>query len=143
MAITFTAYNSYKKALFDKSIDHTNDTLKVALTTSSYTPNIDTHDNFDDITNEVTGTGYTAGGFTLAGKFTQVDTTDNEGVFDANDLTNTTTTISNARYAILYKDTGVASTSLLIGYWDLEQNYSSIGGDFSFNWNAEGILNIN
>lgn len=143
MAITFTAYNSYKKALFDKSIDHTNDTLKVALTTSSYTPNIDTHDNFDDITNECTGTGYTSGGFTLAGKFTQVDTTDNEGVFDATDLTNTTTTISNARYAILYKSTGVASTSPLIGYWDLDANYSSIGGDFSFTWNAEGILNIN
>lgn len=143
MAITFTAYNSFKKALFDKSIDFTNDTIKVALTTSSYTPNIDTHDNFDDITNEASGTGYTTGGFTLSGKATSVDTTDNEGVFDATDLTNTTTTISNARYAILYKSTGVASTSPLIGYWDLESSLSSIGGDFSFTWNSEGILNIN
>lgn len=143
MAITFTAYNSFKKTLFDKSIDFTNDIIKVALTTSSYTPNIDTHDMFNDITNECTGTGYTAGGFTLSGKATSVDTTDNEGVFDATDLTNTTTTIANARYAILYKSTGVSSTSPLIGYWDLDANYSSIGGDFSFTWNAEGILNIN
>lgn len=143
MAITATAYNSFKKALLDKSIDFTNDPIKLALTTSSYTPNIDTHDFFNDITNEVSGTGYTAGGFTLAGKATSVDTTDNEGVFDANDSTNTTTTISNARYAILYKSTGVASTSPLIAYYDLDGNQSSIGGDFSFTWNSEGILNIN
>jgi len=143
MAITFTAYNSFKKALLDKSIDFTNDTIKVALTTSSYTPNVDTHDNFDDITNECSGTGYSSGGFSLSGKATSVDTTDNEGVFDATDITNSTTTISNARYAILYKSTGVSSTSPLIGYWDLDANYSSIGGDFSFTWSAEGILNIN
>jgi hypothetical protein len=46
--------------------DWDTDTIKVALTTSTYVPDIDVHDFFNDVTNEVTGTGYTAGGATLA-----------------------------------------------------------------------------
>lgn len=143
MAITGTAYNSYKGNLLNAEIDHEADTIKLALVSSSYTPDIDTHQFFSDITNEVSGTGYTAGGFTLAGKAVTVDTTNNRAELDATDLTNTSTTISNVRYAILYKSTGVASSSPLIGYFDLDGNQSSIGGDFSFTWNAEGIININ
>jgi len=141
MATTTVFYNSYKKLLLDKSIDHTNDTIKVALCTSSYTPNIDTHDFFDDITNEVSGTGYTAGGATLAGKATSVDTTDNEGVFDATDVSLTTASIT-ARYAIIYKSTGVSSTSPLICYIDLGENKTSVASTFGITWNAEGIINI-
>lgn len=42
-------YNSYKLKLMDSStkISHAVDTLKVALVTSTYTPNIDSHDFFD------------------------------------------------------------------------------------------------
>ena len=55
-------YNSFKKKIMDGSIDLDTDTIKIALCTSSYTPNIDTHDFFDDITNELsTASGYTAG----------------------------------------------------------------------------------
>jgi len=38
------------------------------LTTSSYSPAKDTHDFKDYVTNEVTGTGYSAGGATLGSK---------------------------------------------------------------------------
>lgn len=48
--------------------DFLTDTIKVALTTSSYAFNLDTHETFADVTNEVTGTGYTAGGATLGSK---------------------------------------------------------------------------
>lgn len=48
--------------------DYLTDTIKVMLTTSSYTPNRDTHETKNDITNEISGTGYTAGGVTLASK---------------------------------------------------------------------------
>jgi hypothetical protein len=44
------------------NIDFDTDTFKAMLVTSSYTPNKDTHDKRDDVTNEVAGTGYTAGG---------------------------------------------------------------------------------
>jgi len=143
MATTTTFYNSFKKALLDKSIDFTNDTIKLALCTSSYTPNIDTHDNFDDITNEVGASGtYSAGGVSLAGKATSADNTDNEGVFDANDISITSATIT-ARYGILYKDTGTPSTSPLIAYIDFGENKTSVSGTFGITWNAEGIININ
>jgi hypothetical protein len=50
------------------SVDFLSDTIKVALLAASYTPALDTHDFFNDITNEVVGTGYVAGGTTLANK---------------------------------------------------------------------------
>ncbi len=50
------------------AVDFLSDTIKVALHTSSYAPNLDTDEVFSDATNEVTGTGYSAGGVTLASK---------------------------------------------------------------------------
>lgn len=135
-------YNSFKAKIMDGSIDLDTDTIKVALVTSSYTPNQDTHDFFDDVTNEVSGTGYTAGGATLASKAVSADNTDNEGVFDAADVTWSTSTIT-ARGAVVYKSTGTASTSPLICYIDFGSDKSSTAGDFTLQWNSEGILNLN
>jgi hypothetical protein len=61
-------YNSFKTDLLKGNIDFESDTIKVALVTDSYTPDQDSHDFFDDVTNEVSGTGYTAGGETLTSK---------------------------------------------------------------------------
>ena len=134
-------YNSYKKDLLDGAINHVSDTIKAALVTSVYTANQDTHKFFSDITNEVTGTGYTAGGEALATKTTSQDDTDNEGVFDAADTIWAASTIT-ARGAIVYKDTGTASTSPLICFIDFVGDQSSSAGDFKIQWDAEGIINI-
>lgn len=49
--------------------DYLSDTIKVSLHTSSYTLNLDTHETYSDLTNEVPGTGgYTTGGATLGSK---------------------------------------------------------------------------
>lgn len=50
------------------AVDYLSDTIKVALCTSSYAYNLDTHEFFSDVTNEITGTGYTSGGATLGSK---------------------------------------------------------------------------
>jgi hypothetical protein len=50
------------------AVDYLTDTIKVMLTTSAYTPNLDTHETKADVTNEVVGTGYTARGATLGTK---------------------------------------------------------------------------
>lgn len=134
-------YNYAKAELLRGHIALDSDTIKVALVTSSYTPDIDTHENFDDITNEVSGTGYTAGGATLANKAVTKDTGDDEGVFDADDVTWGSATIT-ARAAIVYRSSGVAATSQLIAYIDFAEDKSSSGGDFVMQWNAEGILNL-
>lgn len=135
-------YNNFKEAIMNGSIDLDTDTIKVALVTSTYTPDQDTHDMFDDITNEVSGTGYTAGGATLANKAVSQDNTDNEGVFDADDVSWTTSTIT-ARGAVIYKSTGTPSTSPLICYLDFGTDKISTAGTFTISWNAEGILNLN
>jgi hypothetical protein len=134
-------YNSYKTDILAGNIDHDADTIKVALVTSSYTPDQDAHDFFNDVTNEVTGTGYTAGGATLASKTVTQDNTDNEGVFDAADVTWSTSTIT-ARAAVLYKSTGTDSTSNLMVYFDFGSDQSSSAGDFTLQWGSEGIVNL-
>lgn len=135
-------YNYFKTHIMDGGIDLDTDTIKVALVTSTYTPNADTHEDFADVTNEITGTGYTAGGAALASKTVSIDTTDDEGVFDAADVTWTSSTLT-ARGAVIYKDTGTAATSLLICYLDFGSDQSSSAGDFTIQWNSEGILNLN
>jgi hypothetical protein len=135
-------YNAFKTNLMKKSIDLVNDTIKIALVTSAYTPNQDTHDFFDDVTNEVGASGtYSAGGGTLTTTVSQ-DDTDNEGVFDATDISFTTATIT-ARGAVIYKSTGTASTSPLICYIDFGADKSSTAGTFAIVFAAEGILNLN
>src|SRR3989304_5640328 len=47
--------------------DYLSDTMKVMLAASGYTLNLE-HEVFADVTNEVTGTGYTAGGTTIGTK---------------------------------------------------------------------------
>lgn len=134
-------YNSYKTDILAGNIDHDADTIKVMLVTSAYTPDQDLHDFKDDVTNEVTGTGYTAGGATLASKTVTQDNTDNEGVFDAADVTWSTSTIT-ARAAVMYKDTGAAATSNLMIYLDFGSDQTSTAGDFTIQWGSEGIVNI-
>jgi len=112
------------------------------LVTSTYVPDIDLHDYKDDITNEVTGAGYTAGGAEITTKTVTQDNTDDEGVFDGADVTWAASTIT-ARGAVLYKDTTVATTSPVICYFDFVTDKSSSGGDFTIQWNAEGIINLN
>lgn len=125
------------------SIDLDTDTIKVMLVTSSYAPNVDTHTKRSDVTNEVTGTGYSAGGSALANKTVTADTVDDEGVFDADDLSWSSSTIT-ARAAVLYKSRGGASTAdELICYVDFGSDISSTGGTFTITWNSEGIINLN
>lgn len=50
------------------AVDFLSDTIKAALTTNTYSQDLDTHEFFNSVTNEITGTGYTAGGVTLGSK---------------------------------------------------------------------------
>jgi hypothetical protein len=141
-------YNSFKGRIFgddsivSSAINLKTDTIKIALLTSSYTPDAD-HDYFSDVSAyEVAASGsYSAGGATLT-KTLSTDDTDDEGVFDANDVSFTSASIA-ARYAVVYKDTGNAATSPLICLIDFGSTYTSTAGTFSLPFNAEGILNLN
>lgn len=124
------------------SIDFDTDSIYAMLVTSAYTPDQDAHTKRSDVTNEVVGTGYTAGGQALTGKAVTVDTTDNEGVFDANDTVWSSSTIT-ARGTVLYKSRGGASSAdELIAYLDFTTDKISSAGNFTIAWNAEGIINL-
>jgi len=135
-------YNSFKKELVDGSIgDMAAGTIKVMLVTSSYTPDQDSHTRRSDVTNEVAGTGYTSGGTALASGTVTQDNTDNEGVYDAADVTWSSSSIT-ARAAVLYKSTGAAATDNLIAYFDFSEDKTSTNGDFTIQWGSEGIINV-
>ena len=136
-------YGNFLKQALNKEIDWDSDTIKVALLSSSYTPNQDTHDYFDDVsTYEVSGTGYTTGGITLASKTSTYDGTNNVIVLDAADVTWSSSTIT-ARHAVVYNDSGAsAGTKALIGYEDFGSDQSSTNGNFTITWDSTGIVRI-
>ena len=141
MAVSANWYGLGLKAFMDGSIVYATDTIKVALVTSAYPPNQDTDQFFSTIVNEVTGTGYTAGGATLASKTSTYVAASNTVQLDAADTSWANSTIT-ARYAIVYKSTGTASTSPLLGYVNFGADVVSSGGAFNITWDANGILNV-
>lgn len=141
MAVSAKAYGPFLAQLASAGVNWGSDTIKVALATATYTPDQDAHDFFNDVTNEVTGTGYTAGGATLASKTSTYTSGTNTQSLDAADVTWSASTIS-ARWAIIYKSTGTASTSALIGYVDLDGTISSTAGNFTLTWDTAGILTL-
>ncbi|MFC9766043.1 hypothetical protein [Rhodococcus jostii] len=142
MAVTAKLYGLALKSVFDKEIDWNTDTIKVMLCTSSYTPDQDTHQYKSSVTNEVSGTGYTAGGATLASATTTYTTGTNTLVLDAADSSWTTSTIT-ARYAIIYNSTpGTDATRPLIAYVDFGADVSTTAGTFTITWDAAGIVTL-
>lgn len=141
MAVTAKLYGTALGALASGSINWASDTIKVALTTSTYVPDQDAHDFFNDVTNEVTGTGYTAGGATLGTKASTYTSGTNTHMLDAADTVWTTSTIT-ARIAVIYKSTGTAATSPLIGWVDFGADVISSAGNFTITWDAAGIFTL-
>lgn len=139
MAVTGKLYSNYPLHLNNGAINFPSDTIKCALCTSTYTPNQSTHKWFSDITNEITGTGYTAGGATLTTKTNTVATTVN--TIDADDPSWTTATFT-ARYAVFYKSTGTSTTSPLIGYLDFGADQTVSAGAFTIQLNASGLAQL-
>lgn len=134
-----TIYNRFKANLMNKELDigSGGDTLKLALLTNAYTPNAD-HNVWADVsTNETSGTGYTAGGATLANQAVTQDDTNDRAKFDADDVTWSSSTIT-AYYAVLYDDTVTGDP--LIAVWDFGADKSSSAGDFTVQWHANGII---
>jgi hypothetical protein len=124
----------YNSALRDEaigSIDYDTDTFYAMLVTSTYTENKDTHDKRNHITNEVTGTGYTAGGSPVAVTVAAVDTTNDRVVLNFGAVTWPSSTIT-ARKAVVYKRRGGAATADELVYVnDFGSDVISTNGTFT------------
>lgn len=142
MAVTAKVYGRANLNALNGKMNLTTDTIKVMLLTSAYTPDQDVHEFVSSIrASEVAGTGYTAGGYTLANKTLTYDPTLNKVTFDNTvDPTWAASTIT-ARYAVFYDDTPATdATKPLISYVDFGADQISASGTFTITLDALGIF---
>lgn len=131
MASTGFVFNSTLRDEAVGNIVYSTDTFKCMLLTSSATPNKDTWAKRSDVTNEVSGTGYTAGGATVTVSVGSVDTV-NDRVDVSLGAAEWTSSTLTARYAVYYKSRGGASTAdELVAVVDFGQDVSTISDTFS------------
>lgn len=128
-------WNGLSNGVFDLDTD----TNKLSAHTNTYSVNQDTQDFWDDVTNEVSGGNYTAGGATLASVTLTRST--NTVTFDAADVvwTQSGTGFTNGRKFVIYRSTGTASTSRLFSVITADNDVGNLSGDLTIQFNASGI----
>lgn len=138
MAVTISPYNHTAKR-FAEGSNAVGDTYKVKLLTAATFDATHTTLAATGGTEATTGTGYTAGGATLAGVAVTTTTT-NDATFDANDVTwSASGGAIEAAYAILYNDTDTDDPPVaFIDFGGTES--AGDGTDFKIVWNASGIF---
>lgn len=116
---------------------------KAMLVQDAYTPNFDTHDFRNDVTNEPANSGtYTSGGSTLTTtELTVASPAATQMKYAAVDLSWTGTTIT-ARGAVTFKNTGTAATDEVIVANTFASDVSTSGGTFTLSWHANGLFFI-
>ena len=123
------------------AIDLVSDTVKCALFTNSVTPNFTTDTAYGVSpynANEVSGTGYTAGGAALGSK--TVAGAAGSLTFDAADTSWTSSTITNAKGALIWDDTVASDAAVcLVNFW---ADYSTSNGTFAITVSASGWFAI-
>lgn len=127
---------------FNKEIDLNSDTIKVLLLDNTYTPDIDAHQYKSSLSGEVSGTGYTTGGATLASIAVSYDSGSQSFIFDAADVSWPASTIT-AAYAVIYDATpGSDATRPLIALVDFGGDEITTTGILSLAWDADGIAAV-
>jgi hypothetical protein len=123
-----------------RRVNWTADTIVVSLHTSTYVPNQDTHTFETDLTNEVTGGGYTRQ--TLGTKSTTYTGGTNTLALIAAATTWTSVTFT-ARYAVVIDTSpGTTATNPLLGYVDFGADQTVNSGNFTITWAADGVLKL-
>ena len=117
MAITQAMCTSFKEDLFNKEQDLDTDTIKIALYTSSATLGAAT--TAYTTTNEISGTGYSAGGEALANSTVATSGTTAYVDFDNPEWTSASFTTAGA---LIYNDTLAGKNAIAV---------LNFGGDFT------------
>ena len=138
MAITQAMVTSFKVGVLDGTFDFssgTSQTFKIALYTSS--ASLDATTTAYSVTNEVTGTGYSAGGETLS-IATNPTSSGTTAFLDFDDVTWSTATIT-ARGALIYLADGVTNPAVAV--LDFGSDKTSTAGDFTIVFPAADASN--
>lgn len=104
---------------------------------------LDTFDFRNDITNEVTGAGYTAGGVNVSVSVGAVDTTNNRVAITVTDLApGWATATVTAVGGWIYKSIGTAATDELVQFVDFTGTVSSTAAPFSVDFTTPIYINV-
>jgi hypothetical protein len=133
MAITTTMTNSYKQDILSGT-QASADTYKIALYTSTAT--LDASTTAYSSTNEVVGTGYTAGGATLSGFTTGLS--GSTAYLTFTNPTWTTSTIT-ARGCLIYNS---SKSNKSVASYDFGSDITSTAGTFTVNFPAAGATGL-
>jgi hypothetical protein len=146
MATTLNLYDVFRKKQIGGSggVNLTSLTVKAMIVTSTYTPNQNTHDFRDDVTNEVSGSNYTAGGNACANPVVSMDGSGNVTVDfdDPATWSQHASGFSNGRRVVFYIARGGASSAdELIGYSaDPGADFGNVAGDLTVQLSASGLI---
>lgn len=134
MPITTTICNSFKLEAI-QGVHNNTDTYKVALYTNAAT--LDKNTTVYSTTNEVSGTGYVAGGTTLAG-YTAALSGDTAYIDWTTDPSWPTSTIT-ARGCLIYNST---QTNKAVAAYDFGADITSTAGTFTITLPAAGLTAV-
>jgi hypothetical protein len=120
---------------------------KIYLTNNTDTPNYSS-DVAYSATNEVSGTGWAAGGVALSAAASGASSTSptvtesptGSLMYDMADISVASTTLTNARGAKIYAD-ALAGDNLIVGI-NFGADYSTSSGTFGIQWAATGVFAI-
>ena len=136
MADTINVYTLGAEKIHENSIDFLNDTIKVMLLDTGYTP----AQNTDEFVSDIVADEETDGSYsrqTLGSK--TITQSGNIVKIDGGDITYSSLTSTNSKYAVVFKDSGADATSPLICYVTFDSSTSSGGNDLVIEWSADGI----
>ena len=119
-------YDEFKTELMKAGYDLATDPVKISLHGSGYTPDLTNHTAFANLSDECTGTGYTAGGEIITNPTVTKDGANHRGVYDGDDVlwAGLGALTPQPAYAVAY-DT---ANNKLIAYWEITTLTN--GGDY-------------
>jgi hypothetical protein len=121
------------------AIDTSLTSHKIAMYNNTETPNYSAETGGYSATNEVSGTGYTAGGQVIVSPTTTESPTGTL-MYDMADQVWVSPTSVTARGAKLYAD-ALAGNNLIVGV-NFGSDFTSTAGTFTIQWAATGVFTI-
>jgi hypothetical protein len=115
------------------------ETHKEMLVEDGYTPNFTTHDFRDDVTNEISGVGYSSGGSTITTTEIIIGSpAAGQMMWDHADTAWAGSTLTNVMAAIDYFNVGSAATDMLIVLLDFISAVSTSSGTLTVQISSSG-----
>lgn len=133
-------YNGFLQYIADGTIDLDTNEIMCCILDSNYTPDVDAHDNYGDLTHEVSGDNYTAGGQALVNSAMTHSDSLNAGVWDADDPEWAAVFITGCRFAVFYKNAVNVADRKLICAKDFGGDKNVLGVKFRVQLPTAGIL---